>query len=82
MPFIEPAEPLPPGACPSKIHIATGPRSRDEMFDGEKRAVVVTELIGQGVNGITSDYSRGASGFLIENGEIVGPVSGDRKSVE
>ena len=34
------------------------------------RGVYVTELIGMGVNGVTGDYSRGAAGFLIENGEI------------
>ena len=35
----------------------------------------VTELIGMGVNGVTGDYSRGASGFWIENGEITHAVS-------
>ena len=35
----------------------------------------MTELIGFGVNAVTGDYSRGAFGFWIENGEIVGPVS-------
>jgi PmbA protein len=34
----------------------------------------VTELLGQGVNGVTGDYSRGASGFWVENGEIAYPV--------
>lgn len=36
---------------------------------------VVTELMGQGVSGITGDYSRGAAGFWVENGEIQYPVS-------
>jgi PmbA protein len=40
-----------------------------------KRGFYVTELIGMGVNGLTGDYSRGASGFLIENGEITVPVA-------
>jgi PmbA protein len=39
------------------------------------RALLVTELIGQGVNPVTGDYSRGAAGFLVEHGEIVGPVA-------
>ncbi len=39
------------------------------------RAVLVTELIGHGVNPVTGDYSRGAAGFLVENGEIAGPVA-------
>ena len=37
--------------------------------------VLVTELIGQGVNGVTGDYSRGAAGFRIVDGEIAGPVA-------
>jgi hypothetical protein len=43
------------------------------MIAGIKQGVLVTELIGQGVNGVTGDYSRGAAGFLISNGEI-GPA--------
>ena len=39
------------------------------------RGLLVTELMGQGVNLVTGDYSRGASGFWVENGEIVYPVS-------
>ena len=35
----------------------------------------VTELIGMGVNGVTGDYSRGAAGFLIEDGQITTPVA-------
>ena len=37
--------------------------------------IYVTELIGHGVNGVTGDYSRGASGFRIVNGELAGPVA-------
>ena len=38
--------------------------------------LLVTELMGQGVNGVTGDYSRGAGGFRVENGEILYPVDG------
>jgi PmbA protein len=38
------------------------------------RGLVVTELMGQGINGVTGDYSRGASGFWVEGGEITHPV--------
>ncbi|WP_372612194.1 metalloprotease PmbA [Halomonas sp.] len=38
------------------------------------RGVLVTELMGQGVNAVTGDYSRGAAGFWVENGEIQYPV--------
>jgi len=62
-----------PGAGPSNLYVAPGPRSRDEMIAGIGQGILVTELIGQGVNGVTGDYSRGASGFLITNGEI-GPA--------
>jgi PmbA protein len=34
----------------------------------------VTELMGMGVNGVTGDYSRGASGYWVENGQLAGPV--------
>jgi PmbA protein len=36
--------------------------------------LLVTELLGQGVNGVTGDYSRGASGYWVENGAIAYPV--------
>jgi len=51
----------------------------DEDFTGLlrklRRGLVVTELMGQGVNGVTGDYSRGASGFWVEGGEIAYPVN-------
>ncbi|MCB1844414.1 MAG: metalloprotease PmbA [Halioglobus sp.] len=45
-----------------------------ELIRSMKRGLLVTELIGQGVNGVTGDYSRGAVGYWIENGEIAHPV--------
>jgi PmbA protein len=62
-----------PGAGPSNLYIRPGTRSREEMIRDVKQGILVTELIGQGVNGVTGDYSRGAAGFLIENGEL-GPA--------
>ena len=62
-----------PGAGPANLHIAAGRRSRDDMIASVRQGVLVTELIGQGVNGVTGDYSRGAAGFLISDGEI-GPA--------
>ena len=49
--------------------------SPDELIGGIDDGLYVTELIGFGVNGVTGDYSRGAGGFLIENGELTHPVS-------
>ena len=48
----------------------------DEIIKVMGKGLVVTELMGQGVNGTTGDYSRGALGFWVENGEIQYPVSG------
>ncbi|MBS0228688.1 MAG: metalloprotease PmbA [Proteobacteria bacterium] len=46
------------------------------MLHAMQRGLLVTELMGQGVNMITGDYSRGAAGFWVENGEIAYPVDG------
>ena len=64
-----------PGAGPSNLVLQPGPRSREAMIAGTANGILVTELIGQGVNGVTGDYSRGAAGFLIVNGEIGPAVS-------
>ncbi|SMN00982.1 TldE protein, part of TldE/TldD proteolytic complex [uncultured Candidatus Thioglobus sp.] len=48
----------------------------DKMIKTMDKGLVVTELMGQGVNTTTGDYSRGALGFWVENGEIQYPVSG------
>ena len=63
-----------PGASPSNFYIAAGKRSREELLAEYPEALLVTELIGHGVNGVTGDYSRGAAGFLVSNGEIGAPV--------
>jgi PmbA protein len=62
-----------PGVVPSNLNLEAGNRSREELLALFSEALLVTELIGQGVNGVTGDYSRGATGFLIRNGEI-GPA--------
>ncbi|WP_313173827.1 metalloprotease PmbA [Stenotrophomonas sp.] len=49
---------------------------RASMLSGMGTGLLVTELMGQGVNGITGDYSRGAGGFWVENGQIAYPVDG------
>jgi PmbA protein len=62
-----------PAAGPANLYLAAGSRSREEMIANVREGILVTELIGQGVNGVTGDYSRGAAGFLISGGEI-GPA--------
>jgi PmbA protein len=53
-------------------------RGRDfaAMLQLMGRGLLVTELMGQGVNGVTGDYSRGAAGFWVENGKSMHPVDG------
>ena len=52
-----------------------GTISPDDLMADIATGFYVTELIGMGVNGVTGDYSRGASGFMIENGKLGEPVS-------
>jgi PmbA protein len=54
--------------------VEPGRSSYDELLRQMGRGLVVTELMGQGVNGVTGDYSRGAAGFWVENGVIAYPV--------
>lgn len=64
-----------PGASPSNLFMEAGPRSREKLLASVPEAVLVIELIGQGVNSVTGDYSRGAVGFMVRGGEIAEPVS-------
>jgi PmbA protein len=62
-----------PGA--SNLHLAPGSKSPDKLIADIDDGFYVTDLIGMGVNLVTGDYSRGASGFWIEHGELTYPVS-------
>lgn len=64
-----------PGVGVTNLHLAAGTASPGELIADIADGVYVTELIGHGVNGVTGDYSRGASGFRIVNGEVAGPVA-------
>lgn len=57
------------------LHLEPGSVTPKQLISDIKQGFYVTDLIGSGVNGVTGDYSRGASGFWIENGEITYPVS-------
>jgi len=62
-----------PGA--SNLHLAPGAKSPRELIADIEDGFYVTDMIGMGVNLVTGDYSRGASGFWIEHGECTFPVS-------
>ncbi len=64
------------GIGSSNLIWQAGEKTQQDMLREIGNGLLVTELIGFGVNGVTGDYSRGAGGFLIENGAISRPVSG------
>ncbi len=65
----------PPSPSNSNIALTQGSRSRADLIRDMGTGLVVTSLIGSSVNPNTGDYSRGASGFWVENGEIAYPVN-------
>lgn len=65
----------PPSPGGYNLHMTAGKLSPAELMADIKDGFYVTELIGSGVNGVTGDYSRGASGFWIENGKLAYAVS-------
>ena len=65
----------PPSPSTTNLYMEPGVIAPDMIIDGIKQGFYVTELMGMGVNSVTGDYSRGASGFWIENSEIAYPVS-------
>jgi PmbA protein len=64
----------PPTVAPTNCHIVPGPYSPEDIIRSVDRGLYVTEMIGFGVNLVTGDYSRGAVGLWIENGELAYPV--------
>jgi PmbA protein len=64
-----------PSPSTTNLYLEAGALSPAELMSDIGAGLYVTELIGMGVNNLTGDYSRGAAGFWIENGEITHPVS-------
>jgi PmbA protein len=64
----------PPGVSPTNFYLKPGSHTPDEIIASVPNGLYVTGLIGFGVNLVTGDYSRGASGLWIENGELTYPV--------
>ncbi|MBI3701885.1 MAG: TldD/PmbA family protein [Afipia sp.] len=65
----------PPSPGAYNLHLEPGQQTPAELMSDIKEGFYVTDLIGSGVNGVTGDYSRGAAGFWIENGELTYAVS-------
>ena len=65
----------PPSPSVGNVALTQGLKSRAELLADMGTGLLVTSLIGSSINPTTGDYSRGASGFWVENGEIVRPVN-------
>lgn len=65
----------PPSPSPTNLHLEPGPLTPDALIAETGTGFYVTDLIGMGTNLVTGDYSRGASGYWIENGKLAYPVS-------
>jgi PmbA protein len=65
-----------PGVEAGNLFIQAGPHTPEEIIKSVSKGFYITELIGFGVNIVTGDYSRSASGMWIENGELTFPVQG------
>ena len=63
-----------PGVAPANFYLAPGRQSAEEIIATVQSGLYVTEMIGFGVNMVTGDYSRGATGIWIENGKLAYPV--------
>jgi PmbA protein len=65
----------PPSPGVSNVALTQGSQSREELLRDMGTGLLITSLIGASINPTTGDYSRGASGFWVENGQIVAPVN-------
>ena len=63
-----------PSVGPTNFYLVPGVKTPEEMIGSVKEGLYLTEVIGFGINMVTGDYSRGACGFWIENGELAFPV--------
>lgn len=63
-----------PGVGSSNLYIKNGDTSPADMIKSVKSGLFLTEMFGSGMNSVTGDFSQGATGFWIENGEITHPV--------
>ena len=64
-----------PGPSVGNLTLTAGESRRDDLIKDMGTGLIITSLIGSSVNPNTGEYSRGASGFWVENGEIIRPVN-------
>lgn len=64
-----------PSPSNSNVILTQGSQSQNDLIAGMGRGLIVTSMLGASINGTTGDYSRGAAGFWVENGQIAYPVN-------
>jgi PmbA protein len=64
----------PPSPATSNLYMEPGGQTPQELMADIDQGFYITEMMGMGINGVTGDYSRGATGFWIENGQLTYPV--------
>jgi len=65
----------PPGPAPTNLYLEPGSISPEALIGEIEQGLYVTEFLGSAISGTTGDYSRGASGYWIENGKLAFPVN-------
>jgi PmbA protein len=65
----------PPGPSATNLYMAAGKISAADLIGGIKEGLYITEMIGNSLNQLTGDYSRGAAGFMIRDGALAEPVA-------
>jgi PmbA protein len=63
-----------PGVGSTNLYLKNGDTSPKDMIKSIKNGLYLTDMFGSGMNGVTGDFSQGATGFWIENGELAYPV--------
>lgn len=65
----------PPSPSVTNVNLVPGTQTPDALIGDLKQGLFITDAFGQGVNGVTGDYSRGVAGYWIEDGELAYPVN-------
>lgn len=65
----------PPSPSPTNLYMTQGARTPDALIGEIEDGLYITQMMGMGVNGVTGDYSRGATGFRIKAGELAEPIN-------
>jgi PmbA protein len=65
-----------PGIGTHNVYLETGKNTQKEIISGTKKGLLLKEVTGYGIDAVSGNFSGGASGFWVENGEIVSPVKG------